>query len=505
MKMTPGRRALDKIFKRRDRYEIPEWQRGEVWNIERKQQLIDSVLRGWKLPKFYFLKVSEDQYEVVDGQQRLNAIYDFFSNDLALTDETMKDFGGPTYKDLKTKIADIFDDFEIEFDEIENATEDEVKQFFQRLQQGLPLSSSEKLNSIHSKLRDFCRILTKHDFFTKSVELSDTRLAYFDVTTKTLAIEIDGLDTGLRFEDVKAIFETNNNYSTSSQTSKRVKAALDFLAGSFPKQEPLLKNRTIIQSLLTLTCLLVSTKKQVGLEKKFVEFTRWFLSELGNQIELGQKATDYDFVKFQKSINANVKSGAHTRHEVLLRKAILHSNELAEAFGSNAIAMSGLATTISEMAETIVKQVHQLNFAYAAIHGDDLFKSTNKTTNAFLAIKAPISDLVSYTRLIDDLYFIFRESIGQRITTLPDSFIDVNILRTERQHDVDHGDASKVRSKRKKAGATFSKYAGAKTPELLDNPRFPLVQAKLLGALIEDLSTLTIPPAPVFPVQAPKS
>lgn len=28
MKMTPQRRALDKIYRRRDRYEIPEWQRG---------------------------------------------------------------------------------------------------------------------------------------------------------------------------------------------------------------------------------------------------------------------------------------------------------------------------------------------------------------------------------------------------------------------------------------------------------------------------------------------
>jgi hypothetical protein len=494
MKMTPGRRALDKIFKRRDRYEIPEWQRGEVWNVERKQQLVDSILRGWKLPKFYFLKVSEDQYEVVDGQQRLSAIYDFFSNDLSLSVDTIKDFGGPLYKDLKTKNADIFDDFEIEFDEIETATEEEIKQFFQRLQQGLPLSSSEKLNSIHSKLRDFCRSLTKHQFFAISVELSDTRLAYFDVTTKTLAIEIEGIDTSLRFEDVKSIFEANSKFSATAQVAKRVKIALDFLVSSFPQQEPLLKNRTIIQSLLTLTCLLVTTKKYAGLEKTFYNFVHWFLHQLGNQIELGQKATDSDFIKFQKSINANVKSGARTRHEVLLRKSLLYSSELAEAFGSNAIATSGLASTITETAETLGKQIHQINSAYSAIHGDDLFKSTNRTTNALMRLKTPASDLDSYTRLIEDLYFIFRESIGQRLATLPVSFVDVNTLRTERQHDVDHGNATAVRSKRKKAGATFAKYSGAKTPEILDDNFFPLTQAKLLAALSADLAGVAIPP-----------
>jgi hypothetical protein len=32
MKMTPEKRAIDKIFRRRDRYDIPDWQREEVWN-----------------------------------------------------------------------------------------------------------------------------------------------------------------------------------------------------------------------------------------------------------------------------------------------------------------------------------------------------------------------------------------------------------------------------------------------------------------------------------------
>ena len=78
MKMTAGRRALDKIYKRRDRYDIPEWQRGEVWDDARKKALIDSILRSWKVPKFYFVKLNDEDYEVVDGQQRLTAIYEFF-------------------------------------------------------------------------------------------------------------------------------------------------------------------------------------------------------------------------------------------------------------------------------------------------------------------------------------------------------------------------------------------------------------------------------------------
>ena len=67
--MTADKRAIDKIFRRRDRYEIPDWQRQKVWNKKKKQGLIDSILRGWKLPKFYFLLngTSPKEYDVLDG------------------------------------------------------------------------------------------------------------------------------------------------------------------------------------------------------------------------------------------------------------------------------------------------------------------------------------------------------------------------------------------------------------------------------------------------------
>jgi hypothetical protein len=40
---------------------------------------------------------------------------------------------------------------------------------------------------------------------------------------------------------------------------------------------------------------------------------------------------------------------------------------------------------------------------------------------------------------------------------IPASFADVNTLRTELRHDVDHGEPAKVRAKKKKAGTIFDK------------------------------------------------
>ena len=104
MKMRSDKRELDKLYKRRDRYEIPDWQRDEVWDLPRRQKLIDSILRGWRLPKFYFFATGSQTYEVVDGQQRLATIFEFLSGELALSEETATEFGGgrPTPNCLRT-------------------------------------------------------------------------------------------------------------------------------------------------------------------------------------------------------------------------------------------------------------------------------------------------------------------------------------------------------------------------------------------------------------------
>jgi hypothetical protein len=495
MKITSRERALDKIYKRRDRYEIPDWQRTEVWDRNRKQQLIDSILRGWKLPKFYFVKTSTDpeEFEVVDGQQRLTAIFEFFDNQLTLSAETTKRFGGPLYKDLQQQSSDGFDDFEIQFDEIEDADERDLKEFFQRLQGGLPLTASEKLNSVHSKLRDFARsTLAQHTFFKSKVPVANKRYAYFDIASKVAAIEIDGLNTGLRFDDLKALFESQEGFSAKSATAKRLKEAFDFLNRAFPAEHPMLKNRTVIQSFATLACRLVATGRAAGYEAKFRGFFDHFMKELTHQVELGQAATDLDYLKFQRSVNANVKTGAKTRHEILLRKMFAFDPSVADLFDSATVAESGIETRVKQLADEIADVIGRVNASYSAKHGSDLFKPTNKSSQALTRLGKRVSSAQTYGVLIDDLYFLVHEGPGNRLAKVPSSFADVNDLRTELRHDVDHGKDKKVRAKRRKLATTFTKYAGAATPSTLSPERYPLVQMNLLSAVATDLQGILV-------------
>lgn len=491
MKMTSEKRAIDKVFKRRDRYDIPDWQRGKVWNRKKKQRLIDSILRGWKLPKFYFVKSSGEDYLVEDGQQRLMAIFEFFSNELPLSVDSAKEFSGRFYQDLPQTTSDSFDDFEIEHDVIEGATDEELKEFFQRLQTGMPLTSSEKLNAIHSKLRDYCRSASKHAFFKHTVAVENTRYAHFDIVAKVATLEIEGLDAGLRFDDIKDVFVAQSTFSSSSAVAKRMKASLDLLHKAFKNRGSSLRTRTIIQSLITLTCKLVATGRANSCEGLLRRFFEAFMSELAKQVEMGQNATDTDYVTFQRSVNANVIGAARTRQEIMLRKLFLIAPELARIFDSSVIAESGIPARITSLAESVRQLVASINTKHAAKTGEDMFKATNKTAQAMNGIGKPIKDTAGYETLIDDLYFLFREAPGTRLNdSWPTSFAHINELRTDLRHDVDHGDAPKVRAKRRKISKAFTTYAGEGTPQTIDPSKFPLVHVNLLSAVEGDLRRL---------------
>jgi hypothetical protein len=314
------------------------------------------------------------------------------------------------------------------------------------LQAGLPLTSSEKLNAVHTKLRDFCRKAAQHPFFDEKVSIPNRRYAHFDMVAKAVVIEIEGLEAGLRFEDLKDVFEAQVRFPLSSAVAKRTRAALDFLNRTFPKRSDNLRSRTIVQSFMTLTCRLIAAGRAEGIERDLRGFFQDFTRELSQQAELGQAATDSDYLTFQRSVNTNLKSGPKTRHEILLRKLLAKSPKLAAVFEPTVVAESGTSTRVDKLGDSIQSLVHTANAAHVAKHGEDLFKPTNSTVRALTRIGKPISDLNDYKGLIDDLYFVFWEGAGQRLgANRPSSFADVNTLRTELRHDVDHGELGKVR------------------------------------------------------------
>lgn len=78
MKTTSTQLPIFSIKQRKEKIDPkPAFQRNAVWPLEKKQLLIDSLLRGYDIPKIYLRMLNNNEKyesEVVDGQQRLRAI-----------------------------------------------------------------------------------------------------------------------------------------------------------------------------------------------------------------------------------------------------------------------------------------------------------------------------------------------------------------------------------------------------------------------------------------------
>src|SRR5258708_11268666 len=58
----------------------PEYQRRQVWDDERRSLFIESLLLNVPVPPVFLYEWDLSRYEVMDGQQRLNSIVDFYDN-----------------------------------------------------------------------------------------------------------------------------------------------------------------------------------------------------------------------------------------------------------------------------------------------------------------------------------------------------------------------------------------------------------------------------------------
>jgi len=497
MRMELRPRSVDKIYKRRDRIEMPDWQRGKVWPLKKKQKFLDTILKSWHSPVLYFRKVGDETFECVDGQQRLTAVWEFYDNKIPLSDESKRLYGGPLYEKLKPSISDKFDDYVLQVEEIEDATDDEVKELFQRLQLGTPLNTPEKLNAIESNLRDFLRELSQHLFFRSKVVAKDTRYAHFDTCAKVAFLELKGMQPRMRFAELEKMFKENVSFSPGSAAGKKLKLIFDSMNRIFSSKSEALRNRASIVSFCNLVSQVQTSGQLRKIEKRLGEFFEKFSRDLTAEVEKGQKATDKDLIEYQQAVNYGTadKESIERRRDILVKKLILFEPSLAPCFLKEGSAERSLEKQIRELVISCSELVYRHNEQYRSKHGEDLFKATNETTKGWKLLESTIRDEHPYGQFVDALYKIIYEGSGSGVrlgATLPSTVKDIIVLRTDLRHDIDHGKRSKIKAKERQLAETIKKYAGKPSIALLGKEDFLALQLSVLDGLKNCLNTLKV-------------
>lgn len=257
----------------------PQYQRTGVWSDKKNQLLIDTILRGYDIPKIYLTNSTDDGYEheVIDGQQRLKAIWGFYSNSYALGDASIDlpigDFSGKKYKDLPSDIQDELDLYELSIVIIEESTEEEIRDLFLRLQEGVALNTAEKRNAMTGNMRDFIAGLTSHRVF-QCVQSADKRFKYADWLAHIVCLELAGGATDIKANNLKEMYQNNQNFDIDGKKAKSIKKILNYIYDSFEETTPELKVQWGFIDFYLLVSLLI---KEYVLNNKNQDFAAFYI------------------------------------------------------------------------------------------------------------------------------------------------------------------------------------------------------------------------------------
>ncbi|MCI4624421.1 MAG: DUF262 domain-containing protein [Candidatus Magnetoovum sp. WYHC-5] len=189
----------------------PAFQRNEVWNIERKSRLIESLMLKIPIPMFYVSSDQKGNYDVVDGLQRLSTIRDFVLGEdyIKTKDESKRGKGfqlkglefwgekynNKTFNELPPEFKDRILETEFRFTVINPGTPEEVKRnIFKRVNTGgMPLTAQEIRHALYQgEATKLLEELAKSEVFNIATgeAVDDSRMAARELVLRFLSFSL---------------------------------------------------------------------------------------------------------------------------------------------------------------------------------------------------------------------------------------------------------------------------------------------------------------------------
>lgn len=281
--------AILKIYSEREDIIVnPEYQRnGDVWPLEKRQLLIDSILNEYDIPKIYFhrLSVSEriktgKEFAIIDGRQRLEAIWKFIDGDFAiandfqyLKDPTVK-AGSQTYSDLaknypKLKIK--FDSISLPIIAITTDDLELIEDMFSRLNEAVPLNAAEKRNAFGGVMAKAITKVSNHKLFKNNIGFSNKRYQHKEAAAKLLFLAYS-LNTKGRIIDTKKFYLDDFVKSFKNKKEKDVEKLYDEVVNVLDEMESIFIKKDFLlnsQGMFPVYYLLISNYLKKGLLSAF--------------------------------------------------------------------------------------------------------------------------------------------------------------------------------------------------------------------------------------------
>ena len=129
-----------------------DFQRESVWKPAQKAELVESILMGLPLPIFYFNIDKLGRLILIDGRQRLTALFEYMSDKWALKGlKVLDELNGKKFRDLEPIVQAKIEDYQLQAHVIQPPTPDRIKfDIFDRVNRaGTQLNKQEIRNALY--------------------------------------------------------------------------------------------------------------------------------------------------------------------------------------------------------------------------------------------------------------------------------------------------------------------------------------------------------------------
>ena len=320
----------------------PQYQRTPVWTNKKKQLLIDSILRGYDLPKFYLCHSSDAsfEYEVVDGQQRLRAIWEFRKDEYPLGEKS-KDIPGfgnlsdKKWSDLSGDQQDQIGKFPLIITMIMEASDEEIQELFLRLQEGVVLNPAEKRNAMLGNMRNFIADLGADHSVFPLTRINGKRFGWHNLAAIVTCLEKAEGPTDVKAEDLSEMYDNNNeSFNDNGPIARKVKRHLNYMARVLKNRPPRMNIKWGFVDLY-----LSEMDRSYVIRNREADFANFYVAFEGERRDISdprelitQNRSDwdrdlYDYIQaFVRS--GGIKQNIKTRHEVYKRRFLKDTQDL---------------------------------------------------------------------------------------------------------------------------------------------------------------------------------
>lgn len=333
-------------FSRRDQIDMsPNYQRkGGLWKKEDRQSLIDTIINGYDVPKLYLadfttvkssLNEANLRYAVIDGKQRLEAIFSFLANEMPLSDDFVLtessefDLSGLYHRDIVEKafkFAERVDEFPLPIVHVVSDDPTRIKELFLRLNKGLVLTGPEKRSAMIGSVPDAIKELSAHEFFVNATAYASTRGQDLNNAAKILSFELVGevIDTKKNSLDL-IVRDFANEQEKITFAKIEANETLDKMAVVFGLRDKLLKSAGSVPAFYWFI-------REIGLDQiKLVRaFLENFYKALDDDAFAATAELEWAMAEYKRALRSINDKWSHLLRIELLRLAFQEWNERRE-------------------------------------------------------------------------------------------------------------------------------------------------------------------------------